>query len=266
MSKNTAACTLLGMFALSAGTLQAGPEKIDFPANYLKGVQYGNVDRHDIKQYREFYTQAASFESVRAGKGVPSGTVLTLVQWSVATDDKGEPLKGMDGRFIKKDIVGMTVMEKRTGWGTEYPVTKRNGEWEYSAFNAKGEFNPKANYNACFECHLPHAKQDFVITLAALSGTTPASMKLAAVAKPVTNEVGIFGFKFNPGKITASVGKAITWRNDDSSPHQVTLVAKNVRSPIALQGQKVSLTLDAPGTYDYICGLHTSMKGQIEVR
>jgi hypothetical protein len=29
-------------------------------------------------------------------------------------------------------------MEKRTDWGSEYSVSKRNGEWEYQAFLADG--------------------------------------------------------------------------------------------------------------------------------
>jgi len=56
--------------------------------------------------------------------------------------------------------VGHTVMEKRAGWGADYPADwPRNGEWEYSAFTADGLPNAKANANnkACFTCHLPHA-------------------------------------------------------------------------------------------------------------
>jgi hypothetical protein len=79
---------------------------------------------------------------------IPTGTVLTLVQWSVQLDEKGEPVKGPDGRFVKKDIVGHTVMEKRTGWGADYPADwPRNGEWEYAAFTADGLPNAKANAN-----------------------------------------------------------------------------------------------------------------------
>ena len=33
-----------------------------------------------------------------------------------------------------------------------------------------------------------------------------------------------------------------------------------------LKGQSHTQTLATPGTYDYICGLHTSMKGTIEVK
>jgi plastocyanin len=35
---------------------------------------------------------------------------------------------------------------------------------------------------------------------------------------------------------------------------------------VFLRGQRASITLDKPGEYNYICGLHPSMKGTIEVK
>ena len=46
-------------------------------------------------------------------------------------------------------------MEKRTGWGAEYPDTIRNGEWEYQAFRADKSVNTGAKLEACFNCHKP---------------------------------------------------------------------------------------------------------------
>ena len=248
------------MFVATAAV--AGPEKIKFPSDYLKGELYQTLDRPDSKQYRELYTQAAVVEAVRKGKPIPSGAVITLVQWSVQQDEKGVPVKGPDGRFIKKDILAHTVMEKRTGWGAEYPDTKRNGEWEYQAFNAQGLPNPKANIDACFQCHLPHAKQDFVISLAKLDNTFPGAQ---AVAKAPKGDVRAVGFQFMPAKITATAGKALTFVNVDDSPHQVS-VANGPRSAVFLRGQRTSITIDKAGEYNYICGLHPSMKGVIEVK
>jgi plastocyanin len=34
---------------------------------------------------------------------------------------------------------------------------------------------------------------------------------------------------------------------------------------VVLKGQSTALRFDYVGSYDYICGLHPSMKGQIEV-
>jgi hypothetical protein len=55
-------------------------------------------------------------------------------------------------------------MEKRTGWGAEYPDNVRNGEWEYQAFKADKTPNTGANLTACFNCHKPQAGQDFVFS------------------------------------------------------------------------------------------------------
>jgi cytochrome c553 len=46
-------------------------------------------------------------------------------------------------------------MEKRAGWGAEYPDNVRNGEWEYQAFKADKTPNTAANLTACFNCHKP---------------------------------------------------------------------------------------------------------------
>jgi hypothetical protein len=143
----------------------AGGDKIAFPEDYAKGVLYTTVDRPDNKQYRELYGPAAALDAAKKGEPLPSGTVLTLVQYAAKLDAQGNPEKDTNGRFIKTDrILAYTVMEKRTGWGTEYPDNVRNGEWEYQAFKADKTPNTAANLTACFNCHKPYDKQDFVIT------------------------------------------------------------------------------------------------------
>jgi plastocyanin len=258
-----------GIFVLCALAISsaavAGPEKIKYPNDYLKGILYQTVDRADVKQYRELYATPQAVEAVRKGKPIPHGSVLTLVQWSVEQDSSGVPLKGADGRFIKKEIIAHTVMEKREGWGADYPSDwPRNGEWEYAAFTADGQPNAKANANnkACFTCHLPHAQQDFVISLAKLNNTFPGTQTLVKGPK---GDINIASFAFLPAKISASVGKALTFLNSDDTPHQIS-VANGPRTAVFLRGQRASLTFDKPGEYNYICGLHPSMKGTIEVR
>ena len=113
------AAALLAGVALTA-VVRAGGDLVVFPENYAKGVLYTTVDRADNKQYRELYSTPAAIEAVKAGKPIPSGTVLTLVQYKAKLDAAGQPEKDADGRFIKGDLIGYTVMEKRTGWGGEY--------------------------------------------------------------------------------------------------------------------------------------------------
>ena len=66
-------------------------------------------------------------------------------------------------------------------------------------------------------------------------------------------------------KVSALAGKALTFLNSDDSPHKIK-VADGPSTAVFLRGQRASITLDKPGEYNYICGLHPSMKGVIEVK
>jgi len=61
--------------ALASNAAFAGPEKIKFPSDYLKGVLYQTLDRPDSKQYRELYAPAEVVEAVRKGQPIPHGAV-----------------------------------------------------------------------------------------------------------------------------------------------------------------------------------------------
>ena len=141
--------------------VRASADKVGFPENYDKGVHYLTVDKPS-KQVHEFYAAPGAIEAARKGEPMPDGTVLTGVHYSAKLDADGNPVKGPDGRFVKADLLRYAVMEKRKGWGTDYPEDKRNGEWEYRIFNTDKTPNEKVNLAACFDCHRPLAKQDFV--------------------------------------------------------------------------------------------------------
>jgi hypothetical protein len=163
---------VLSVAALAAVSLtvavRAGGDKVAFPENYAKGVLYTTVDRPDNKQYRELYATPEAIAAVKAGQPIPSGSVLTLVQHKAKLDADGNPERDANGRFIKGELVGYTVMEKQAGWGSEYPEEIRNGEWEYQAFKADKTVNDKANLKNCFTCHKPLDKQDFVFSFQAM--------------------------------------------------------------------------------------------------
>jgi len=154
-----------GAAALAAFVVpvRAGGDKVAFPDNHeAAGVLFTTVDRADNKQFREFYTSAAALEAAKKGEPLPSGTVITMRQYAAKLDAQGNPEKDANGRSIKGDLVGYAVMEKRTGGGSEYPENVRNGEWEYQAFKPDKTVNTSANLGACFNCHKPLDKQDYV--------------------------------------------------------------------------------------------------------
>lgn len=242
----------------------AGGDKVAYPAGYDKGVLYATVDRHDTKQYRELWAAKATVDAVKAGRPIPDGAVITMIIHKAKLDAAGIPLKDASGRFQKGDAVAHMAMQKRAGWGAEYPPELRNGDWEYQAFQPDGRVNDKANLKTCFQCHKPHAGQDYVISLARLAGTAPGA-KVAAASGP--DRVAIASFLFGPEKLEVRKGQYVTWTNTDDSPHQVTIAGEGgTRTPILLKGQSQALKFTEAGTFDYICGLHPGMKGRIEVR
>jgi len=241
-----------------------GPNKVAFPENWAKGVMYATVDRPDTKQYREFYTTPDVLEAVRAGRPVPDGAVITLAAYMAEVDAAGVPLKDANGRFIKGKLAAVNVQQKKRGFGDEIPASIRNGDWQYQSFSPDGKVNDKANLTACYQCHLPFAKDEFLTNMAKLKGSFPSQAVAALKSGPT--EVAITGFQFGPGALKVTAGQKVTWTNADDTPHQVTLTgADGRRSEVMLKGQSATLQFDAAGNIAYVCGLHPTMKGTIEV-
>lgn len=151
--------------ATAAIQVKAGPELVKFPTDYDKAVKYAIVSNPNNKLYREFYTPKEAVDAVKAGKPVPSGTWIVMKSFKSKVDPTGAPLKGPDGHFVKDELAAYAVMEKRAGWGKEYPDALRNGEWEYQAFTPARAVNDKANLKACFECHKPKSGDDYLFTI-----------------------------------------------------------------------------------------------------
>jgi plastocyanin len=249
--------------AVAQSVVPPGPNKVKFPEGWEKGVMYGTIDRPDTKQYREFYGPAEAVKAAREGRPIPHGTVLTLAAYSARLDANGNPLKDANGRFMKDKLVAVNVMQKERGFGEDIPAAIRNGDWQYQSFTPDGKPNDKANLTACYVCHLPFARDDYLTNMAKLAGKFPSDARVVKRTGP--SDVGIVDFVFGPGKVTVPAGQTITWTNADDTPHQITIASTNQRTDLILKGQSATLKFDGPGTLDYVCGLHPTMKGQIEV-
>ncbi|MCL5969935.1 MAG: cupredoxin family copper-binding protein [Patescibacteria group bacterium] len=94
----------------------------------------------------------------------------------------------------------------------------------------------------------------------------PASSGTAVQTTPVTvnsNQISIKNFSFNPSTLTVKKGTTVTWVNEDNVTHAIksaTFNSQNLGS-----GDKFSFTFDNPGSFDYSCSIHPSMKGKIDV-
>jgi amicyanin len=79
-------------------------------------------------------------------------------------------------------------------------------------------------------------------------------------------QVVIDNFTFAPSPLTVKVGVPVTWANHDDMPHSVVFPTLKLKSPAMDTDGTFSHTFDQPGTFDYVCGLHPFMHGQVVVQ
>lgn len=78
--------------------------------------------------------------------------------------------------------------------------------------------------------------------------------------------VTIIDFAFDPSELTANVGETITWTNEDSTAHTVTSDGDGpLDSGDVNGGATYEATFDEPGSYPYVCTIHPTMQGTVEV-
>jgi hypothetical protein len=114
-------------FLLLVSSAGAGPEKVKFP-HYQTDVLYDVLDQPELKEVRELYVTAETLKGLKPGQPLPNGTALSAPTFKALLDDKGEFVRDTNGRLIRGRLDRVVVMEKRTGWGAEYPDELRNGD------------------------------------------------------------------------------------------------------------------------------------------
>ncbi len=90
------------------------------------------------------------------------------------------------------------------------------------------------------------------------SGTAPASTS-AAGATVVEK-----GFAFDPATLDVKVGDTVTFKNEDSAPHNVSIDGKELGNQD--QGASVTWTAEKAGSFPYSCTIHPAMTGEIVVK
>jgi hypothetical protein len=159
----------LAFAAVPLASLQAGPEKVELPADWrTRFVLYNEIERPDRtpNQVRLMYVNPEAAAAARAGQPAPSGTVLVMEDRPAVAGADGKPLRDAKGRMqVGERTLALAVMEKRPGWGAEYPATQRNGEWEYASYTPEGVKRAGIDTKPCFACHLPRTgARDYTFT------------------------------------------------------------------------------------------------------
>lgn len=82
---------------------------------------------------------------------------------------------------------------------------------------------------------------------------------------PRAEKVEIVDFAYDPDPVTIAVGGKVTWLNQDSAPHTATADDESFDTGSLDQGKLKAETFKEAGTFSYICTIHPTMKGTVEV-
>jgi plastocyanin len=78
-------------------------------------------------------------------------------------------------------------------------------------------------------------------------------------------KVQIVEFSYEPDPVVVQVGGKVTWQNEDTAPHTATADDGSFDTGTIDKGKLGSATFKEAGTFTYICEIHPTMHGTVEV-
>jgi plastocyanin len=97
-----------------------------------------------------------------------------------------------------------------------------------------------------------------------LTGCAPATQRASKSVR--TSQVDLPpSYQFAPASIDVAPGTAVTWTNHDNFTHSVQVQGQS-EVHMLRSGESTQISFDQPGTYPYVCTLHTqNMRGTVIV-
>ncbi len=84
-------------------------------------------------------------------------------------------------------------------------------------------------------------------------------------AEKTTDVTMAKSYRYDPERIEIQAGQRVTWTNEDNFTHTVKVDGQEDHK--VERGDSVSITFDKPGTYHYVCTLHSmDMEGEVIVK
>ena len=96
------------------------------------------------------------------------------------------------------------------------------------------------------------------------NNTSTASLSENTSSVPLTTNVTMKNFAFNPSIVTVSVGDTVQWTNLDATEHHIQ--GDGIDSGEMPQTSTYTYKFTQAGTYNYTCIIHPSMQGQVIVQ
>ncbi|MFI5225180.1 MAG: cupredoxin domain-containing protein [Candidatus Limnocylindrales bacterium] len=110
----------------------------------------------------------------------------------------------------------------------------------------------------------------FIAVVALAVGACSSSSSAPPPAAPAgagggSGAVTIADFAFSPSTITIAAGSTVTWTNNDTTAHTVTLDDGSATSDDIAAGSTFQHTFTTAGTFTYHCKIHPTMTATVVV-
>jgi len=92
-----------------------------------------------------------------------------------------------------------------------------------------------------------------------------AALWLPLLAGAAEHRVVIDAMQFSPQVVEVKPGDTIVWENRDMFVHNVTGAAAGVGSGDLAPGKTWRYKVRAGASFDYLCTLHPTMKGRVDI-
>jgi Cytochrome P460 len=130
---------------LSPTPASAESNRVTFPRNLDRLVHYTTVKRGEVTEH--LLTSQEAINAIKLGQAIPGGTHVVLVD------------------YRDNQVFRYFVMEKKGGWGNDFPPARRTGDWQFQHFKADKTVNLSENTARCQSCHQGREDDQHLFTL-----------------------------------------------------------------------------------------------------
>jgi cytochrome c553 len=138
-----------------------------FPRDFPKGfVLYNTTNKEEQNAVvSKSYVNTIGLQAAKAGKPLPDGSAIIVVNYAAKVDASKKPVLEKDGSWAVDKVTGYAGMEARAGWGKDIPELLRNANWHYNVFGPDKTARPDLNQSLCLACHKPQVATSYVFLL-----------------------------------------------------------------------------------------------------
>jgi len=140
--------------------------QMTFPKDFPKGYfLYDTTNKDDQNAVSKSYVNSVGLAAAKAGKPLPDGSAILVVNYAAKLDGNKKPALEKDGSWAVDKVMSYAGMESRAGWGKDIPELLRNTNWNYGVFGPDKAPRTEINQAVCLACHKPTAATSFVFGL-----------------------------------------------------------------------------------------------------